>query len=561
MHKIKPSEIIVVLRYGNVAEARRMYQLCNVPYNKAQHITRLILHENDPELYALADQAKLLHINSAICDEAAGMNLSVLRQCIKTATRQYGEVSKCVTANAASMAAKKGAIDVLQYLLDNDCPIDWNASIEAIKADRLDVYQWLEENAPGRIHHSFGFRHKTPTFQIQKYLYEKGYRPMAQDFRMAIKLGDYPYAQWLFEIGCPEAYEPISEPPPDQMILMLKNNLNIDDFKWLTVVINNKRLPDIELTTETSFYEYFPALTQYLVDHNHHCSLQYLFEYIGKNAVWIVDTCFKQLTQQCLLMIDEQKVECVTQNSSDCATNTGDLSKNGEKTVEVQIDNPIKNTDASADGPVKNTEASADGPVKNTEASAEGSVKNTEASTEGPVKNTEASTEGPVKNTEVSVDGTVKNEGGSTDGPIKNDEAVPISSGQKTLIESNKNTFTEQMTKYQNILIDFVRYTDPNPLQLAVMYLYLTQLSELSLHSVVEYVEHNISWKHVFLVAFNQSDQSLSIVKIIDHLWDQYRNKLVSLTDLDRCKEWDELKNQDPSADQIYAFIGAILDL
>jgi hypothetical protein len=259
------------------------------------------------------------------------------------------------------------------------------------------------------------------------------------------------------------------EPSSDQIVNILKTTLNSDDFKWLTQVIVDKRLPDLELTTETSLYECFPELTQYLVDHNY--SLQYLFEYVGKNAIWIIDTCFKKLTQHCLLMLDEH------------------LAKNGVQ----QPTNVEPHTDS--DG----TEPHADG-------------------------------------TEPHADGTEP----------QTDNVDP----KQVLIESVKN-----------ILIDFVTYTDPNSIQLATIYLHLTQLNEPSLHSVVAYIEQKLSWNYIFLVELNQSDQSLALSEIVDHLWDKYKDKLDTLRDTDRCREWSELKTQDPGYDQIYAFVGAILDL
>lgn len=104
------------------------------------------------------------------------------------------------------------------------------------------------------------------------------------------------------------------------------------------------------------------------------------------------------------------------------------------------------------------------------------------------------------------------------------------------------------------MLIDFIRYVDPDPLQLAHIYLYVSHL-EIRLNLVIRYLEtHMIEWNWVFL-----SELKHPLIERIDQLWAQYKDKIVVLNESDYCSEWSQLKQSNPSEDQIYAFIGAMI--
>lgn len=295
MHKIKPSEIYVILKYGNKMEAERMYQSADMTKEDKKCLTTYILRENDQQLFDLAEQLGMLHMTVPTCNMAAGIGLNVLQKCIATTVHRHGSIASCVTEEAACYATKMGHIDVLQYLIDNDCPINWSASMEAIRYDRLEIFKWLELNVPGRVYHSYELRWKQSTFEIPLYLHSKGYEPTYLAYQLAVKCGDYEYAKWLQSINCPNSLNP-DDLFGDQLTDKFRIAVNKKDFQTIITMLDNDRIPDTILTKNDPFIKIVPKMCVYIIKNQ--LSHKNLFLYLSKNAHDLIEYLFFQISRK-----------------------------------------------------------------------------------------------------------------------------------------------------------------------------------------------------------------------------------------------------------------------
>jgi DNA-directed RNA polymerase II subunit RPB1 len=560
MHKIKLSEILVVLRSGNISEAKRMYQLCQTSYDKAHQMSRLIIRENDPELYAFAEQAKLLQLTPVLCDEVAGTNLTMFKRCINTAVKQHKLVAKCVTKNAACVAANNGLIDILQYLFDNQCQIDWDASVAAIKTDQLEVYQWLEGHVPGRVYHSFEFRDGSRTFLIQQYLYQKGYRPTAHDFRRAVAGGDHFYAQWLLEIDCPGAYEYVPEPTTDQMIRIMVHSLTNEDFRWLINVVKNERLPDFEITADTNFFKCLPSFIQYLIDN--HCSTKYLFKYLGQHSVWILDQCFIRIAQT-IKVNDTIPVSVspepapispeITPASPEPAPISPEITPVSVSPKLAPISPEIAPTSPEL-APITSEIIPVSVSPELAPISPEIAPTSPEIAPTSPEIAPISPEIAPIS-PEITITVAELTPISPELTPIS-PELTPISP-ELAYISPELAPVSPELApvSVEVVMVDFIKYAEPDLVQLSNIYLYLLPLGQ---RHVVEYIEHYLTetsnWKWIFLAELRQSAELL-----IDPLWEKYKDKIDVLMDPERCVEWVALKERNPTKNQCYSFIGSTL--
>jgi hypothetical protein len=286
MHKIKPSEILVILRYGNVEEAKKLSKFCG-------NFTHTVVRENDLALYAIAERADMIQmtpqaIDDIMRDYGNTISIPLLARCFQTYTSQNQQPPAL-----SESVSLKCRIDLLQFLLDNHQPISWGTVIEAIKRDRLDVFQWLENNVPCKVFHSFNFRGKATTFEIQKYLYSKGYVPTENDYLQAKRMNDQQYLIWLYSIGCPGAEQVITTAQIENMI---KKDLKSEDYSLLAQLFNEKKIPSMAICREDQLYVQFTSFVKYLTDHER----VLVFEYMSINATDLLSDLYISLADNSL---------------------------------------------------------------------------------------------------------------------------------------------------------------------------------------------------------------------------------------------------------------------
>jgi len=111
------------------------------------------------------------------------------------------------TEYLSAVAAARGSIAILEWLIDEGCLLHYTAREEAIKAGHLDVLKWLiAHHCPGNIKMECSLAAKYEEPEIFKFLlaeHQKNFKWDEEVCASAALLGDLEVFKWLRNEGCP----------------------------------------------------------------------------------------------------------------------------------------------------------------------------------------------------------------------------------------------------------------------------------------------------------------------------------------------------------------------